>query len=75
MKGTIYSYPDIRSYLVQTSKGRKKLPWTYVRPIKRGNLKNTISMWMERVSGRRFSHPIANHIVELREKGYSLQEI
>lgn len=73
-KGVVESYPDLKTYSIKTSKGKKKVPWTYIR-IPKQPIDNRIDLVMEKVSNRRFIHPLANHIQSLREKGYNIGDI
>lgn len=73
-KGTVNGYPDLRSYTIKTSKGLSNVPWTSVREPK-DKVVNTIELMMERVNHRKFQHPLSDHIIALREKGYNLADI
>ena len=73
-QGTVLSYPDLQSYNIRTGKGPKTLPWTFIRAPKE-RTRSELNLIMERVASRRFAHPLATYIQELREKGYSIQEI
>ena len=73
-EGTVVEYPDLQTYIIRTAKGNKTLPWTLVRPPKESN-RSKIELIMDRVEQKRFAHPLASHIQDLREKGYSVRDI